>query len=239
MLYQENDWVLLCISTHSRTHLRGWHLEDTLQRCPIVPLAESSFARKPCLELNIRKLGEELEGMAKRVPRRFIASLNGLLRMCQILTAAIMTLRSEIVANFFEVKASTMGKILDCLEEACGYGNVVVKGLEPAATQQIITKLMMPKASIEEEMLVRVLKCQARIVEHIAQGRYTQAMKACQDGMAYVEFRCARLVNLRLFDYSIFEVFTDIALRHARCCLACGDHQSARQILNLFISSDS
>lgn len=236
MLYQENDWVLLCISAHFPTYLRGWHLEDTLQRYPIVPLAESKFAQKPCLELNIRKLGEELEGMAKRGPRRFIVSLIGLLRVCQILTAAIMTLRSEIVANFSEVKASTLGKILDCLEEACGCGNVVVKGLEPAATQQVITKLMMPKASIGEEMLERVLKC---IVEHIAQGRYTQAMKACQDGMAYVEFRCARLINLRLFDHSIFEVFTDIALRHARCCLACGDHQSARQILNLFISSDS
>lgn len=243
VLYQENDWVMLCINAPFRTFLDGWHLEDTLQRYPIVPLAESSFAQKPCLELDIRKMGDEVGGMARREPRRFIVSLDGLPRVCQILTAAKRPLNLEIVANFFEVKANTLGKILNCLEEACGYGNVVVKGLDAAATQQAITKLMMPETSTGEKALERAFKYQARIVEHIAQGRYTQAIKACQDGMAYFEFHCASVVNRR-FSYQIipnpmFEIFTDFALKHARCCLVCGDHQSARQILNLFISSDS
>lgn len=243
ILYQENNWVMLCINAPFRTFLGGWHLEDTVQRYPIVPLAESSFAQNPCLELDIRKMGEEVGGMARRELRRFIVSLDGLPRVCQILTAAKRPSNLEIVANFFEVKANTLDKILDCLEEACGYGSVVVKGLDAAATQQAITKLMMPETSTGEEALERAFKYQARIVERIAQGRYTQAMKACQDGMAYFEFHCASVVNRRfnyqIIPHPIFEIFADFALKHARCCLVCGDHQSARQILNLFISSDS
>lgn len=49
MVYQENDWVLLCISAAFRTFLDGWHSEDTLQRYSIVPLAGSNFAQIPCL----------------------------------------------------------------------------------------------------------------------------------------------------------------------------------------------
>ena len=243
VLYQENDWVLLCISAPCRTFLNGWHLEDTLQRYPIVPLAESNFCQKPCLELNIRNMTEDVGGMARGEPRRFIVSLDGLSRVCQILNASERISNLEVVATFSEVNDNTLGKILDCLEEICGYGNVVVKGLDQAATQQAITKVMMPKIYTGEKALMHAFKYHARIVEHVAQGRYIQAMKACQDAMANIEFHYEISENWRfnhlLISRPMFELFTDFALKHARCCLACGDHQSARQILSLFICSNS
>ena len=242
VLYRNNDWALLHINTPFRTFLKGWQLEDDLQRYPIVPLAEKSFTREPCLELRICRMGAEVRDTAKRDLRRFMVSLDGLPRVCQILTAAENTPGLEIVAKFAKVKATTLDKFMDCLEEICGYGSVVVEGLDAAATQTAINKLMIPEKSTQQEILERVTRDEARINDHIAQGRYVQAMKACQDGMAYIEFVCESMGGRRLYpDFPglpILLEFSNIALNHAWCCLEYGDPQSACQIMSLFLGSD-
>ena len=244
VLYQENDWVLLSICAPFRTSLEGWHLEDALQRYPIVPLAETSFTRTPRLELDIRKMGAMVKGTARRNLKRFVVSLDGLPRVCQILTAARNTSRLEIIVKFArEEKANTMENIMDCLKEACEFGSVAVEGLDATATKQAITKLVMPEVSTQEQILERINRYEAHIAEHIAGGRYIQAMKACQDGMACIEFVCKsadyRRLNPPFPRHPIYLKFTNFALKHAWCCLEYGDHQCARQILSLFLGSVS
>lgn len=241
VLYRDNDWVLLSVNAPLQTFLEGWQLEDTLQRYPIIPLAETSFTKTPRLELEIREMSAKMPGTARRDLKRFMVSLDGLPRVCQILTAARNTSDLEIVAKFAEVKTSTLDKILDCLEEACGFGNVIVEGLDAAATETATTKLIMPEASTSTEISKRTKRHEVRIDEHIANGRFIHAMKACQDGMAYVEFVYKSVHYRRLgppfFMMPIFRKFIEYALKHARCCLKCGDHQSARHILSLFLAS--
>lgn len=242
VLYQENDWVLLSIHAPIQTFLEGWHFEDALQRYPIVPLAERSFTRTPCLEIKIYEMDAKAQGTAKGDPKRFMVSLDGLPRVCQILTAARNTPKLEIIVKFAKEKANTMIKIMDCLEEACGFGSVVVEGLDATAAKQATTKLIMPEVSTQGQILERINGHEAHIAEHIAGGRYIQAMKACQDGMAFIEFLC-KSADCRRLDplvpiYTIYLKFTEFALKHAWCCLEYGDHQCARQILCLFLGSD-
>ena len=233
---------MLSINGPFQTCLQGWHLEDALQRYPVVPLAESSFTRPACLEVNIRNMDVKVRGTARGNLRRFIVSLDGLPRVCHILTAFRDTSELEILAKFVEVKANTLDSIMDCLEEACGFGSVVVEGLDAPATKQVITKLMMPESSTQEEILERTNGHKARILEHIDGGRYVQAMKACQDGMAYIEFICksADIGRLNpLFNMlSTLRNFTKMALTHAWLCLKCCDYQSARHIMSLLLGSD-
>ena len=244
VLYKENDWVLLCIDASFRTFQEGWQLEDEMQRYPIVPLAESNFTQKPCLEVEIRKMNAKARDAAGRNLRRFIVLLDGLPRVCQILTAARSTSSFEVGLNFEEVKTNAMEKIMDCLEDVCGYGNLVVKGLDAAATQKAIIKFKKPEPCNSGETLERITRYEARISRHIAQGRYIQAMTACQDGMAYINFLFESMSHERFGplgpSYAMFPLrskFTELALQHARCCLNLGDSQSARQILHLFLTS--
>lgn len=242
VLYRENDWILLHVKAPFQTYLDGWHLENDFQRYPIVPLAEKSFSQKPCLEVEICETGAQVRGRAGGDPRRFLVSLDGLTKVCQILTAAKNTSSLEIILSFVEVKADTLNQIMDCLEEVCGYGNVVAKGLDAEATQKAINKVMMAEASTGKETLERTTKYEAGITEHIAHGRYIPAMKACQDGMAYIDFVYNNLGNGDLNPHSSLVPtllkFTNFALKHARCCLACEDFQSAREIMNLLLGSD-
>ena len=98
------------INAPLQTFLEGWQLEDNLRRYPIIPLAETSFTRTPCLELDIGNMGAKVPGTARTNLKKFMVSLDGLPRVCQILTAARNTSELEILAKFCRKESQYPGQ---------------------------------------------------------------------------------------------------------------------------------
>lgn len=125
VLYQENNWVLFNV-IFPLTLVQGpWTLRDTMQRYHLIRLAEKTFIRKPCMELQVRKLDQRYRGLDPRYtgrnPMRFVVLLDGLPLVCQILTAFRKSIDDEIFLDFAKVKANVLDEIINCLGEISGY----------------------------------------------------------------------------------------------------------------------